>query len=87
MTEAPGVVEIPMPVEASADAGERFDPFCHTLDYQGHALCFADVSGRPVHNRSFSSTSSTVCTPSCAVCNRVCCPTCIEIEARLGSRA
>ena len=68
---------------AAPDAGERFDPFCHTIDGQGRALCFADVRGRRVHNRVLPSTGSSSHHPSCQTCGKVICPTCIEIEYRL----
>lgn len=70
-------------VEVEADAGERFDPFCHTLDDAGRPLCFADVRGRRVHTRKLPSTSSAMTTPTCQTCGKVVCPTCLEIEYRL----
>lgn len=71
-------------VEVEADAGERFDPFCHTLDSGGQALCFADIRGRQVHTRELPSTSTAMTVLTCQRCRKVICPTCQEIEARLA---
>lgn len=66
----------------AADTGERFDPFCHTLDEQRRALCLADISGRRVHNRSFGTSGSSGPT-HCPSCQKALCPMCAEIERNL----
>lgn len=71
------------PTEIEADTGERFDPFCHTLDGAGNALCFADIRGRRAHTRKLPSTSSSMTPQICQTCNKAICPTCLEIEYRL----
>ena len=73
--------------EVAPDAGERFDPFCHTLDELGRALCFADIRGRSVHRRQLPTTSGAGHHPSCLSCGKVVCPTCLEIESRLFGAA
>lgn len=70
-------------IEVEADAGERFDPFCHTLDSGGQALCFADIRGRSVHKRELPMTGTSAMAQTCQRCHKVICPTCQEIEARL----
>ena len=70
--------------EATEDTGERFDPFCHTLDGSGQALCFADIRGRHVHTRELPSTGTSMTVLTCQRCRKVVCPTCQEIEARLS---
>lgn len=67
----------------SADTGERFDPFCHTLDDAGRALCFADLSGRRVHKRNLGTAGSAGAT-HCQTCQKAVCPTCAEIERQIG---
>ena len=74
----------PEAVEVEADAGERFDPFCHTLDSGRQALCFADISGRNVHTRELPTTGTSMTVLTCQRCRKVVCPTCQEIEARLA---
>ena len=68
-----------LPEESVVDDGERFDPFCHTLDGQRRALCLADVRGRRVHNRGIG-TSSSAWPTHCQTCQRALCPTCAEVE-------
>lgn len=84
MTE---LTSTPEQVGASADAGERFDPFCHTLDKRGIPLCFADVRGRRVHNRVWPTTSGASGAVHCQTCHKTICPTCLEIEYRLPESA
>ena len=79
-----GHVHEPEAVDVEADTGERFDPFCHTLDSGGQALCFADIRGRNVHTRKLPATSTAMTVLTCQRCRKVICPTCQEIEARLA---
>jgi hypothetical protein len=69
----------------TADTGERFDPFCHTLDDKGTPLCFADVTGRPIHQRRTPTTgNSAFVSVACQTCGKTICPTCREAELRLA---
>lgn len=72
---------------ASVETGD--DRFCHLLDDRRRALCFADVTGRAVHDaqaapQPFQVTGDWVIMELCATCGRQRCPTCVEIAAALA---
>lgn len=66
------------------------DLFCHLLDDEGRALCFADVRGRPVHDAltpgayiTFPRRPET----TCEGCGRPRCPVCADIDRALDGIA
>ena len=74
--------------EPITDDGD--DRYCHTLDDEGRALCFADLSGRRVHKRLTVisvTTSATFNLAVCPTCGRETCPRCNRIAAELGRQA
>jgi hypothetical protein len=63
---------------------------CHLLDADGRALCFANVSGRPVHDALAPDTYITFPRPpetTCDGCGRPRCPVCAEIDRALDELA
>ena len=63
---------------------------CHLLDPEGRALCFANVSGRPVHDSLPPDTYFTFPREpetTCDGCGRPRCPVCAEIDRALDEIA
>jgi hypothetical protein len=78
--------------EQSAGGGgiADLDLVCHLLDAEGRALCFANVSGRPVHDSLPPDTYITFPRPpetTCDGCGRPRCPVCGEIDRALDEIA
>lgn len=76
---------ISRPDLAPSDTGDRY---CHSLDEDGRALCFADISGRAVHTRFMVDTAvGSFNLAFCPGCRRPTCPRCNEISLALGRSA
>ena len=78
--------------EQSAGGGGvvDLDLVCHLLDPEGRAFCFANVSGRPVHDSLPPDTYFTFPREpetTCDGCGRPRCPVCAEIDRALDEIA
>lgn len=84
-----GLVE-PARIEAP-NTDDDVDRFCHLLDADGRAFCFANVAGRRIHNRkAFDVTFSGgihIVETTCATCGRPRCPKCEAIHAAIPDAA
>lgn len=63
--------------------------YCHLLDREGAALCFADVSGRTKHwagdRPTLHAMTGNGVSETCPGCGRFRCPKCVSIDGALRS--